>query len=376
MNSTWSRPFFLGEWQKLKAKHTITHLGGASSSLWSLQGLFNLAGEEKAFELLEKKMSYSSLQGSLSLRTNISQLYETVNAENVVLFCGAQEALSCLYLSLLNKNDAVVSLSPSYAPMTLSLQKIGANCIEQKLTMSENKWSLNFDELKDKVIANKASLVVTNFPHNPTGFIPEHSIWKQFLESMKVPVICDEVFRGLEFGAISPAICDVYDKGISVGSMSKTFACPSLRIGWVVCKDQALIQKLLNVKRYFSICCSLYDEFIANLVLEHKDELLHKHKMHIRNNLNYIHDSVVPQIKDEWLQFNDIDAGLLLFPKLNLSVDATTFCSQFLEASGVRFEPGECFASDIKNHFRVGLGSHNLSAGFERLFEFIKKIER
>ena len=70
------------------------------------------------------------------------------------------------------------------------------------------------------------------------------------------------MYRLLEHDAdaLLPSAADSYEHGISLSGMSKALSMPGLRIGWVAMQDQELLQKVLQLKDYTTICSSAPSE--------------------------------------------------------------------------------------------------------------------
>lgn len=70
------------------------------------------------------------------------------------------------------------------------------------------------------------------------------------------------MYRGLEHdrSVKLPTAADSYDKGISLCGMSKALSMPGLRIGWVAMQDTALLQRIMQLRDYTTICCSAPSE--------------------------------------------------------------------------------------------------------------------
>lgn len=56
---------------------------------------------------------------------------------------------------------------------------------------------------------------------------------------------------------------DVYDKAIALGGMSKSLSGPGLRIGWLAMKSTELMQRIMSLKDYTTICSSAPSEVWA-----------------------------------------------------------------------------------------------------------------
>ncbi len=121
-------------------------------------------------------------------------------------------------------------------------------------------------------------LLVINFPHNPTGYLPPRTTFNEIItiaRERNVTIFSDEVYRGREYaeGDRLPAAADVSEQAVSLGVMSKAFGLPGLRIGWLVAKDPAVREALLTFKDYTTIDNSAPSEFLATTALRAKEHL-------------------------------------------------------------------------------------------------------
>ena len=63
-------------------------------------------------------------------------------------------------------------------------------------------------------------------------------------------------------------------KTISTSSTSKAFALAGLRLGWIVTKDQDIIQKLYSKRDYNTISVSAIDDMLATVALSNYKHIL------------------------------------------------------------------------------------------------------
>jgi Aspartate/tyrosine/aromatic aminotransferase len=80
-------------------------------------------------------------------------------------------------------------------------------------------------------------------------------------------------------------MCEVYEKSISLWGMAKTFALAGLRLGWLVCKDKTLRDKMASYKDYLTICSSGPSEILSWIALRHKEKIIAANKSKIEANV-------------------------------------------------------------------------------------------
>ena len=80
-----------------------------------------------------------------------------------------------------------------------------------------------------------------------------------------IRLFSDEVYRGLELDPRRPSprppTCS--PTALSLNVMSKAYGLPGLRIGWLACRDRALLERLERRKHYTSICNAGPSEFLG-----------------------------------------------------------------------------------------------------------------
>ena len=88
-----------------------------------------------------------------------------------------------------------------------------------------------------------------NFPHNPTGALPSHRDFETIVELCEdagARMFSDEMYRGLEYSTSSqlPSAFLASDNAVTLSGLSKAFALPGLRIGWLCTKDAELLARI------------------------------------------------------------------------------------------------------------------------------------
>jgi aspartate/methionine/tyrosine aminotransferase len=317
-------------------------------------------------------LGYTDSQGHPLLRAEISGLYQHVPPENI-LIAAPEEAIFVAMQTLLRPGDRVVVTSPAYQSLHEIARSIGCEVVNWQLEPGpEAGWRLDIADLEDRLDAHTRMLVI-NFPHNPTG----HTLTQPELEALiglarkrDLYLFSDEMYRLLEYEPSMrlPAVCDLYEKGISLSGLSKSFALPGLRIGWLATQAAGLVGSWLAYKDYTTICNSAPSEILGIIALQNKDRILRRNLDIIRANLDFAarffgkYDNIFSWYRPR--------AGSVAFPEWHGKAPVEQFCQEVLEQQGIMIVPGSLF--DFPgNHFRVGLGRRNLAEVLQHLDDYM-----
>ncbi|HEX2987741.1 MAG TPA: aminotransferase class I/II-fold pyridoxal phosphate-dependent enzyme, partial [Chloroflexota bacterium] len=226
---------------------------------YRLDDLLALADDESRELWHNLALGYTESAGHPLLRAEIARLYDGVSPEEILTFAGAEEAIFVLMNVLLGQGDHAVAVWPAYQSLHEVARAAGAEVTLLPLEES-NGWALDLNALRRAMRPN-TRLIVVNFPHNPTGYLPDSATFSALLELAEesgATLFSDEVYRLLEFDPAYrlPAAVDRSRRAVSLGVMSKAFGLAGLRIGWVASHDHDLLARMAAYKDYTSICNS------------------------------------------------------------------------------------------------------------------------
>ena len=340
--------------------HNLISMHSTNPQPFTQIELENTIGRSFGSILKNVNLGFAADEGTLSLRSTLAKFhYESIKANDVITHAGAQEALFCAFYAMLKTGDKVLAVAPIFEPLVQIPLNIGCDVSYVHLDAG-NQWSLDLEAVEAH-FKSGCELFVINFPHNPTGATlteSELTVIVNLCRKYDVWLLSDEVFRGLEHSLNYrlPAVADIYEKGISVGVISKGFAIPGLRVGWLVCQDKALRSRVIDIKGYVSICNSQIDELLASVILKEPEKLTERNLSIVLKNkemlgnfnslLEYEVSIVIPKV------------GCCVFAKLN---DAGSFSSQLLvnmiaSHTGYLLYPANLFKTK-EQALRIGFGS-------------------
>ena len=317
------------------------------------------------------KLGYTESLGLPLLREEITKMYKGVSADEVLITV-PEEGIFIALNSLLDKGDHVICTWPGYQSLYEIVESLGCD-VEKWQPSEKDNWKFDVDFLEEKIKPN-TKLIIFNFPHNPTGYLPTKEDFQKIIEIAKkhnVHVFSDEMYRFLELNPEDrlPSSCEVYEKAISLFGMSKTFGMAGVRLGWVITKDKALYQKMAAFKDYTTICPVGPSELLSLIALRAKEKIIERHLKRIEKNLGLLDDFF--ERHKQFFSWVRPKAGTIGFPKILFNENSLKFCEHVVNEAGIMVLPSTVYGYDDK-HFRVGFGRENMP---EALAEFEKYLK-
>lgn len=337
-----------------------------------LADLLALADDESRQLWETLRLGYSESAGHPLLRAEIASLYETAEPNDVLTFTGAEEGIFLAMHALLSAGDHLIVTWPAYQSLYEVARSVGASV--SLVALDARSWALDPDRLLAQVRPNTRAIVV-NFPHSPTGALLGRDAFEYLTcttETRGITLFSDEVYRYLEFDEATrlPAAVDLGQRTLSLGVMSKAFALAGLRVGWIATHDRALLDRLMRLKDYTTICGSAPSEILTLMALRARDRVIGRSRDIIERNLPLLDDFFARhQRLFSWVRPR---AGSVAFPCLCTDApDAIDdFCARLVETEGVLLLPGSRFEHP-GNHFRIGFGRTDMPQALARLEHFV-----
>jgi len=364
---------YLGEWE-FKVRY---HLTASDAQSMTIEELLALGTEGDREGLMTLPLSYIETWGTPELRKAVAGTYEHVDADHVLAFAGAEEALFWAMQELVGPGEHAIVTVPCYQAMETVTVATGAE-VSALVPRREDGWALDLDDLRGLLRPN-TKLVAVNYPHNPTGYVPDEATFRELAalcDERGIRLFCDEVYRGIEVDPARtlPQAADLSETALSLNVASKAYGLPGLRVGWLACRDRALLERLEKRKHYTSICNAGPAEYLAAVALRHRETIWERNRGIVAANR-----SVFDEFFGRWSDLFDWtppDGGCVCFPRYK-GGDVEEFCRQLLDAEGVLVLPASMYQSEITDavpmdHFRVGIGRLGLEAGVAAFDRFLR----
>jgi aspartate/methionine/tyrosine aminotransferase len=303
---------------------------------------------------------YTETFGDPALRHAIAQTYTHADADDVICFGGAEEALYLAMQVLLGPDDHAVVITPNYQAaetVPLSLCQVSGVALNP-----EQDWALDLDQVAAAIRPN-TRVISVNFPNNPTGKVIDAADFArlaQMCDERQIHLFSDEVYRGLEGdpSRTLPQAADLSDRALSLNVTSKSLGLPGLRIGWITCRDRELRSRLERAKHYTTICNSAPSEVLARIAIKARKQILDRNRAILAANL--------PVFETFFAEFGALfdwrapDGGCVAYPRYLGPDGVEQFCTNLVEEAGVLLLPASVYRSQLTDtpadHFRIGIG--------------------
>lgn len=321
------------------------------------------------------KTSYTSNAGIDELREEICTYLRNFNIkynkDEVCITVGGSEGLFSVFFALINTGDKILIPGPAYPAYENISTMIGADVVHYRLN---DDFTINIDEIKNKLDTEDIRYLMLSFPSNPTGAILTKDQRDELIEIIKereITVITDEMYASIIFDEYySVAQCDsIRDKVIFVGGFSKMFSMTGLRIGYVACSD-IYMKEIMKVHQYGVSCAPSIAQYGALEGLKKAMEDVEKMKESFERRKNYC----IKRLKELNIDVVDPKGAFYIFPSIKkFNISSEEFCERLLNEGKVGFVPGNAFGDFGEGYMRISYcySDEILKEAFDRLEKFI-----
>lgn len=329
---------------------------------------------------------YTPVPGIHTLREAITAYYKKIYGvpapkEAVIVTNGGKQALSTLFLAVLNPGDEVLVPAPYWVSYPDMIRLAGAEPVPVP-SSPENGFLLSVEDL-DRAATPATRALILNSPSNPTGAHYTAETLDAIMAwavSRDIYVIADEIYDRLVYEPAKPASMAgcfaLYPENVAVvGGLSKSFAMTGWRVGYAIAHPRVIsAMSTLQSQSTSNICSIAQKAAIAALTgpLDCVEDMRQAFKRR--------RDLCLSIIRTWDRAVCPTPAGAFyLFPSLagyyNQAVPNSTALSEtLLTEAGVATVPGVAFGEDRCVRLSYATDDATLEKALTVMGDFLKKL--
>lgn len=327
---------------------------------------------------------YSPSAGGRPLREAIARrhtrkTFQAINADQVMVTIGAQNALLTAALCLVEPGDQVLVPEPMYTTYPGTVAAAGGDIVSIR-SPPGNRFHPLINEM-EAAITPQTRAIFLSTPNNPTGAVysrdellaiaalcRNHNLW----------LVSDEVYGELTYEGqhVSPCVLPgMAERTITISSLSKSHAMAGWRLGWMI-GPQELVRHAGNVALCSTYGIPTFLQDAGVVALEQFPNGLPELRAAYRRRRDQFCDymETVPLLscyRPEGGMFIMLDARAT-------GLSAYNFAKGLVLQEGVAILPADGFGESATGHLRINLGASDaeIEEAALRLSHFAEQIAR
>ena len=336
-----------------------------------------------AASLADNETHYPPNSGTEALRQAISMHMASRGlsyaASQVVVTCGATEALFAALTAVLNPGDEVLVPTPAFGLYESIITVNRAKFVAVDTSTSE--FQLNEEALFAAANERTKAIVLTS-PNNPTGCVYNRASLEavaKLAAQRDIFVICDDVYASLvydeelrdasgNYRGFAAQFPELRDRVIVCDSFSKPYAMTGWRLGWVGA-DAPIAAEIAKIHQYM---VSSVPSFVQRAAIE----ALQQDVAPARATYAQRRQVVLNRLADMGLPATHPAGAFYAFPSIErFGMSSEEFCTRLINEAGVALVPGSCFSAEGFVRLSYCCSMENIEEGLSRLESFIMAIE-
>jgi aspartate aminotransferase len=371
-----------------RKKTDIVSFGGGAPSLSPAKEVL----EEMCLRLQHESMrssTYTGTKGLPELRQLISEDIEKYGRldysaeKEIIVADGGTEAIFSLFMAILNKNDEVIILDPTYLGYSEAIGLSGGR-VRTLLVNVKDGYQPDLESLKNLITERTKAFILLS-PDNPTGRV----ISKEFVKGLvdlasdhDFWIVSDDTYKHIIYEGEHvwvAGLSEARERTIMLCSFSKEASAPGFRLGYALAPPP-IIDAMEKMKQYTSLAPATLSQygmikFLSGDVKERylRDEVipLYKERRDFMGKCiqKYLPEARTARPAGAFYYFVDMESYLS-----EMHRGDEGFCSRLLYRKNVAVIPGSFFGKGGEGHVRMTFVSEpkeRIELGIKAIGEYV-----
>jgi aspartate/methionine/tyrosine aminotransferase len=330
--------------------------------------------------------SYGPPEGLHSFKEAVANYYlqtfqSSVSPAFVLPVNSAAYGLFVVASRLLKPGENAIIPDPVDFLFRKSIEYAGATV--RTAQIDKSTAAFDFDQLEQLVDHNTRAIFICN-PNNPLGLPPSREHLNQLIswaEKRQLWIVSDEIWADIDYDHRVTSLLNnqlpEYKRKIVVSGLSKNYGLAGLRIGYIICPDEASYKGILEQSGHLTTAFGL-----SGIAQAAGTAALNEARYWLDDFIQHLHNmqGMAKQFFDETKLFDSFEptSTYLLFPAFSdKSMDAQKWVEHALKEARVALVPGgkDWFEQASEGHVRLCYATSDaiLSEALDRLSNWISK---
>ncbi len=312
---------------------------------------------------------YAPSTGIPELTAAIARKISTENGfsasqDEVLVTCGAKDAIHQAMEAVLNPEDEALILDPSWVSYEPCARLAGAGVRHHAL----DSVAFQVDDTLLEAVSPRTKMIVVNTPSNPSGAVLDADSLRLIADLCSdhdLYALSDEIYEKLVYGKEHISLASLpgmAERTITVNGFSKAYAMTGWRIGYAVA-PRPIIRQMEKVQQHTVSHPTTFAMYGALAALRGSQDCVETMRREFERRRDYL----VPALQD--LGYTTAPADGAFYAYINVAGDDMAVARSWLQDAHLAVTPGTAFGTP-------GWIRLSYATSMEKLKEAVERIAR
>ncbi len=282
--------------------------------------------------------------------------------DEVIVTCGAKDAIYEAMEAVLNPGDEVLILDPAWVSYEPCSQLAGAVARHHPLSTE----TFQVDDTLLEAVGSRTKMIVVNSPSNPSGAVLDRDSLRLIADICRdhdIYALSDEIYEKLVYGKEHVSLAslpEMADRTITINGFSKAYAMTGWRIGYAVA-PRPILRQMEKVQQHTISHPTTFAMFGAVAALEGPQDCVEAMRREFERRRDYL----IPALRD--LGYATAPADGAFYAYVQVDGDDMAVARSWLHDLHVAVTPGTAFGTPgwLRLSYATSMG--NLEEAVERI---------
>lgn len=276
---------------------------------------------------------------------------------------GVVSAFNMAIKALTQPGDKVLIQTPVYYPFYSAVENNGCHIIKSSLKNENGRYTMNYDDLEEKMKDERVKILMLCNPHNPVGRVWTRDELKKLGDiclKHGVTVISDEIhsdliYKGYKHTCFASISSEFEQNSITCMAPSKTFNIAGLQTSSIIIPNKNLRKLFSNVLTANGMMePNVFGITASAAAYEQGEEWLEQLLNYLNSNLQFLKEYIKERIPQ--IEVTEPEGTYLVWIDCRkLGMDAKKLHKFMLEKAKVWFDDGDMFGTEGEGFERVNI---------------------